>query len=351
MKFTRRDLLKFSSVGIVAGLAGCGEDAEVVTENQDDNSGNEDGQNGNSDNSQNPDQQTDQQSTTFEFGETAVYTSGDASELAITPTQAQLRDSLIYTTSNSVFSEVPDSSEQAYLTIQVEAENRGSESVRTPSSVVFTHDGSQYDVTYTQKYSNSTFVNYSEIQPGAATTGWVVFMIQPNDSEGRLIAEFTAFEDAPVAEWTVDVGGLDQITRDYSGLSAGETATIGTGTTQYSTTAVSAAETQSYTYGSGQFDYEQTPAEGNKYVFVTVRAENTGQSMVRVPTTYDLSLISGSSQYSSGLYRGDQTVYEGGEISPGITREGIIQFEVPESASSYQLQANLTREISAMWDL
>ena len=116
-------------------------------------------------------------------------------------------------------------------------------------------------------------------------------------------------------------------------------------------TAVSAEESQLYTYGSGQFDYEQTPAEGNKYVFVTVRAENTGQSIVSVPTTYDLSLISESSQFSSEFYRGDQTVYEGGEISPGINREGIVLFEVPESASSYQLQANLTREIGATWDL
>lgn len=359
MNISRRQLLLISSAGI-AGLAGC-EETEVNTPaDQDDSDGsNSDGSSGDGssgdgssgDGGGGEDQNNDgNQGGTFELGQTAKFSVGEDTTINFTPTSAILHEALIYASSGLIFSEIPESSDRLFLAVEIVAENTGGESFRPPSSIVFTTGGTQYDTTFTSTYSDSSFAQYSEIQPGASRTGWVVFEIPSGASEGSLVAEFQTISGSATGVWSIDLSNVDRQTLDIKGLSLGETAEIGTDRTSYSVAAVSAEETQLYDYSSGDYEFTQEAGEGMKYVLVTVQASNTGERAVSIPGSFQMSLISGNSQYDADLYRDTNDAYEGGEISSGITREGIVQFEVPQSASSYTFQVNLTQDLTATWE-
>ena len=101
---------------------------------------------------------------------------------------------------------------------------------------------------------------------------------------------------------------------------------------------------------SGSYEYDDEAAAGSKFILVTISAENVGSERVAVPSTWDMSLITGDSQYGEGYYSGGDE-YRGGGISPGMVREGVVLSEVDESASSYELRIELTGGITASWTL
>lgn len=340
MEFSRRRLLLLSSAG-VAGLAGCSETSVNSPDGQDGTNGGSDGDS----------ESGGTQGGSFELGQTAEFTVGEDTAIDFTPTRAILHEAFVYSTSGSLFSEVPERSGRLFLTIEIKAKNTGSESFRPPSTIVFTSGGTQYDLTYTSAYSESSFAQYSEIQPGASRTGWVVFEIPSSATKGSLIAEFQTVTGSATGKWSVDLSDADKKILDIEELSSGESASIGTETTSYSMSALSVEETQSYDYSIDEYSYTEEAGDGKKFILVTVQSENTGERTVSVPSTYGMSLISDGSQYDAGRYRDDDDAYEGGEISSGITRRGIVQFEVPESASSYTLQADLTQDLKATWEL
>jgi hypothetical protein len=88
-----------------------------------------------------------------------------------------------------------------------------------------------------------------------------------------------------------------------------------------------------YTYDSGDYIYTEQPSDGRKFAFLEFSAENTGNNPRPAPLQVDVAMIIGDSQYEPIVYYGEREAYEGGDIQPGIVREGIILYEVPESAS------------------
>jgi|GEM_PF-2254646 hypothetical protein len=345
MALDRRTILAVLSSGVAASIAGCSDDGTVGTPNDDDDDDEED--------SNGTEQSSETDDSGFELGETAVYRN-DQEELSFTPMSARLRDLLVYTGSysNSLSTEAPEQAGHTFLTIEVEAENTGNEPLSLPGDPVLVLDGTQYETTYTGAYSGTGYDQYREIQTGVSVSGWLVYEIEPSESAARLIANFDEFSDSTTAEWGIDLGSLDRETWEYENLSMGDQAEFGIEDQRFTIGPTAIRETQSYTYtySSGGYEYEDEAATGSKFVLVTIAAENVGSQQVDVPDTYDMSLIAGNSQYSAGYYSG-QGGYEGGEIAAGIVRDGLVVFEVDESASSYELQIELTNDITASWSL
>lgn len=343
MRLNRRSLLALASSGLAASVAGCSDDGTVGTPDDDDD---EEESNG-------TEESTDTDDSAFTLGDTAVYRN-DREELSLTPLNARLLDVILYTSSysNSLSTEAPEQSGQTFLTIEVKAENTGSEPLMLPGDPVLVLDGTQYETIYTSAYSDTGYDQYREIQTGVSVTGWLVYEIAPSDSTARLIANFEEFTSLTRAGWRIDLGSLDRETLEYEDLSMGETAEFGTEDQRYTIGPTDIREAQSYTYSysSDRYEYEEEAADGDKFVFVTIAAENVGSKRVSVPDTYDISFIAGNSQHSVGYYQG-QDEYEGGEIAPGIVRDGVVVFEVDESVSSYELQIDLSNDVTATWSL
>jgi hypothetical protein len=86
--------------------------------------------------------------------------------------------------------------------------------------------------------------------------------------------------------------------------------------------------------------------ESGQYVFVDLRTQNQGDVPKRLPSSIDFQVLANNRQYeSTTLYdepadRGES--YEGGEVQPGIIRDGYMTFEVPEDVNK--------EDISVVWN-
>ena len=110
----------------------------------------------------------------------------------------------------------------------------------------------------------------------------------------------------------------------------------------------------SYTWTSGDYEYEETPSDGNQWAWLEFSAENVSNSTVFLPLKGDIALISGNSQYSYSISSKSSGAYEGGEVQPDIVREGEILYEVPEELSKSDFSVAYTEEtydgdISVYW--
>jgi len=93
-----------------------------------------------------------------------------------------------------------------------------------------------------------------------------------------------------------------------------------------------------YSYDSGNYIYTEQPSDGRKFAFLKFSAENTGNSPRPAPLQVDVAMIIDDGQYEPIVYYGDREAYEGGDIQPGIVREGTILYEVPESATKDEIR-------------
>jgi hypothetical protein len=87
--------------------------------------------------------------------------------------------------------------------------------------------------------------------------------------------------------------------------------------------------------------------ESGQYVFVNLKTQNQGDVPKTLPSSYDFQMIANNRQYepATALYnepidKGES--YEGGEVQPGIIREGYFVFEVPEDVNE--------DDISVVWN-
>ena len=83
---------------------------------------------------------------------------------------------------------------------------------------------------------------------------------------------------------------------------------------------------------NGQTTYEQA-AEGKQWAFVYLRAENVGGSTEFTPLEREVSVVAGNTQYDSEYIMKEEGKYDGGEINPGIVREGWLCYEIPDNLS------------------
>lgn len=95
----------------------------------------------------------------------------------------------------------------------------------------------------------------------------------------------------------------------------------------------------SYTYvGYSGDEQEKTAPDGKQFAFVTFRSENTAGEPEFAPTDYDIVLLSGQTQYDSKFINKEEGKYEGGEIQPGVVREGWIAYEIDDSLNVSDLE-------------
>lgn len=101
----------------------------------------------------------------------------------------------------------------------------------------------------------------------------------------------------------------------------------------------------SYTWtGSSGSQYEETAPAGKKWARVFITAENTGNEQMYTPLSSDVSLIAGNKQYDSTYLSTEEGMFKGGEISPGIVREGWLAYEIPEGLAKSDFRVQWTGE-------
>jgi len=204
--------------------------------------------------------------------------------------------------------------------------------------------GQQYDITITVTNTGETDGVYeSELSARTPESDW--------QSLNPITIDVPADETVTVTETTNS--GYDYMTTlTYRLEKADMTASINIVSRQLpfgsiyespngvSMTAINIDFQDTYEWSSGSYDYEEEPADGNKWAFLRFRAENTSGQPEYLPFNSDIVLLAGNSQYDSSVYQGgDITMYEGGEVQAGIVREGMILYEVPESLEKSDIQA------------
>lgn len=95
-------------------------------------------------------------------------------------------------------------------------------------------------------------------------------------------------------------------------------------------------------------------SSGSQWAFLEFEAANESGSSEFVPLEGDVSLIAGDTQYDSQYISKEDGKYEGGEVQPGITREGWIAYEIPSDLRVGDLEvaysgSNFEGEWSVRW--
>lgn len=279
----------------------------------------------------------------FSLGETASFTSGDAKQLEFTPTAGRRETHIVSAPDPPRISAIaPDDPDNIFLFIEIELENAGSERVEVPSDIDLFAEEQQYDREEVTQMEDEPYASHTEVLPHGNKSGWIVFELPSAVTAGELVTAFGDQFSTKPAKWTLDIGEFSTTEYDYRGQSVGDEITFGTGATQYSMVVNGFREDE---------DPEGTggPEEGNKFVFASISATNTGTTSVNLPKSNVMQLVTGQSRYDDTFFKYIDEKYEGGTVQAGRTREGEVVFEVPESASGYQLQLAITDTITATW--
>lgn len=88
---------------------------------------------------------------------------------------------------------------------------------------------------------------------------------------------------------------------------------------------------------------EEAP-DGSQYAIVSVSVHNGHDGRVRLPRATEFAILDGEGgQYDRDVY-GHADEYEGGEVQPDISREGIIMYEIPADHEVGDLLVTLARD-------
>lgn len=339
----RRHYLGLLGAGATLAIAGCAEDDPDVegANGDDDDDGSEQAGTGNDDGKEESEQNV------FEFGEAVEFFTDDE-QLTFRPHSARLANTLLFQRSERILSELPD--DELFLLMDVEMENVGDEEVWVPGDIDFVIDGSDYDPVFLTDQVDDPYEELEDLRPGATATRTLAFSIPQTDSEGSLFAEFGSIETI-TAEWTLDLSTIGQDTIDFGDNSIGEAITVEAGDIGYEFEISSVESTESYTYESALGEEEESASDGMEWLFVDIRAENTGEATVSVPSQFDIRVLADNQQFESEFYFGDDDTYEGGDLSAGIVEESFLLFEVPADASDIVIEVELTRELDGTWNV
>jgi len=222
-------------------------------------------------------------------------------------------------------------------------ESTGESEVSTPRSSTLDTEGGTYQHDAYDTVAENSVNPTGTLAPGSTALQNLVFPVEEVPSSATLAVTWGAvgvqYENDPVtARWTIDADDITRQTGDIEGLSAGQSVRVADSndTTQYVVTAVEANE-------------EAISESDNRRVLVTLRASAKRRSS-GVPTGDNTSLLGDDTEYTPQSYEGDDAF----EIDPETTvgdREGVISFEVPQSADSYRFRLPLTSSLAVVWEL
>lgn len=328
----RRHYLGLLGASATPAVAGCAGEPEVEEAEDDEGEVAED----------------DEEQGVFEFGDPVEFFT-DEEQLTFRPHNARLTNILFYQSSDRIRSEVPD--DDLFLLMDIEMENVGDEEVRIPRTVDFTVDGTGSDHERLSRGVENPYREFNDLRPGVSETATMVFSIPETDSEGTLFAEFGGFETI-TTEWRLNLSTVEQDIIDFQDNSVGDTITVGTDEVDYEFAITDVDFTESYTFENfREEEEEEVASDGMEWLFVDIRAENTGQGTIYVPSTRDVRILTDNQQFDRERHRGDVDEYEGRDLSEGIVEESFLLFEIPSNADNVTIEAGITQEIIATWSV
>jgi hypothetical protein len=362
----RRQYITLLGLSSVSAIAGCSEDSdpdveesnqdpETTTDVNETDDGNEqsnddgtegdssDGDNGEGDETDENDD-VGQEEMVFSFGESAQFTT-EEQELLFRPYNARLTNAILEGERGGIYSTVPD--DDLFLVFDVDLENTGNQTVQAPGTAELVIGGTSYDLQLTYSRDNS-YDRYEELRSGVSATREMAFSIPDTTQEGSLFVDFGSYETV-TAEWTLDLGGAERNIIDFSGNSIGQSITVSAGELSYDLTVADVELTKRYTYEASYGQVEETASSGSQWAIVTVQAENTGDQSVGVPSQFEMRAIANNQQFEPEIYLGDSE-YSGGSLSAGLVEDGIVVFEIPETANTPEIQFDITTELTATWE-
>lgn len=71
-------------------------------------------------------------------------------------------------------------------------------------------------------------------------------------------------------------------------------------------------------------------SEGQQFAFVDVVVENVSGSVAVIPSSQGFAIRVGQRQYDATIIRKEEGKYQGGQVGPGVIREGWIAYDIPE---------------------
>ena len=324
-------------VGAVGGsaFAGCTSGDGTATDD-DGTAGDDPDTNGESDESSDEQPPSELDQETLELGETVLFYTEDGSrELSFRPVDPVVRPLLVTDRQGQglVATDVP-ASDSVYLTVVLEAENVGEAAVDVPSTVDLHVDGATHS--HVRTALTDEYEPFQELEPGESMAQYAVFEVPEEraDAATRLTAEWGA-RDSVTAEWSIDLADARREELDVENLQVGEAVTIGTDEVRFALTVEGVGEVD---------DGDETS------VFVTVSAENVGQTTVMEPTVRGVSLVADGDTFDPESDDHDGR-YESGELEPGASKRGDFHFRVPASADLEAFRVTLTPDLDATWDL
>lgn len=108
-------------------------------------------------------------------------------------------------------------------------------------------------------------------------------------------------------------------------------------------------------YTSNGYEYELTPDSGNQFLRVYINVENQSGQPYYVSNYTAFAVVSGNSQYDAQFETRIEGYYEGGQIQPGVVRDGWLLFEVPDDLTAEEVTLAWTKQYldgitSVYWD-
>lgn len=345
-RHSRRAILASACSGLVIGLAGCLED-RAVEEDQatpTPTPGEHDFTPGAT---STPSPTPGEGEHVYELGDSVTFTHGDR-QLAYSITDAEITNYLFYDQTRSVGTTVPN--HEVFLKIHVGMENTGDEEIDTPWRNELLLEGTQYDREWLSQGIDNPYQEFDVLRPGASTEATLLYTIPDSDGTAVLFAEW-GYLDSITTQWHIKLNDVDRTLYDFTGNQLGEAIEIHGDSLGYSLTLKDVEYSKSYEWeGQGGYEWVEEARDGHQWALVSITAQNTGEGTVALPYYWDMSLVAEGQQFDAQFYYGDANRYEGGEVAAGVTRDGIVKFEVPEGLESFELMVDLTWEVYATWD-
>lgn len=109
-----------------------------------------------------------------------------------------------------------------------------------------------------------------------------------------------------------------------------------------------------YTWQDGDAERSETAPREQTYAWVTVNAENVGETRSSLPTAEQFALLVDGDQVDVAEVKRERERYEGGSVLPDVSREGWVAFQVPMQLAEERVRIAWDRrgddgEVQAYW--
>lgn len=99
-----------------------------------------------------------------------------------------------------------------------------------------------------------------------------------------------------------------------------------------------------------KYGTDQKPPEQAKFLWLHASAENVGQTALDAPNPFSFQLVYKGTHVSANYPFTDRvgySLYQGGQIYPGVRTEGWIRFDLPADAQAADIKVQFQPSLSA----